>query len=166
MRKIILPLILAFFFTGCFKDQEPTCDYSECSLKAPATEITEVEDYLAANNITGAVKHCSGLYYKIEYPGAGNMPNYCSTIAIKYKGMFKNGNVFDQTTTDPAVFQLNTLIPGWRNTLPLLKTGGKISLYVPPALGYGAREIRDRDGNIVIPANSMLIFEVELIAVG
>jgi FKBP-type peptidyl-prolyl cis-trans isomerase FkpA len=80
---------------------------------------------------------------------------------VKYKGQLTNGNVFDQTTT-PVSFNLGSLIEAWKKGIPMIKPGGKIKLYCPPSLAYGSQVIRDNAGNTVIPANSILIFEVEL----
>ncbi|MDQ3550845.1 MAG: FKBP-type peptidyl-prolyl cis-trans isomerase, partial [Bacteroidota bacterium] len=69
------------------------------------------------------------------------------------------------TRTTPAIFQLGDLIAAWKNVIPKIKEGGRIVMYVPPSLGYGNRDNRDQNGNIVIPANSILIFEVDLLQV-
>ena len=47
----------------------------------------------------------------------------------------------------------------------MLRAGGKMHLYIPPSLGYGPFDIKDDQGNVIIPANSILIFEVDLLAV-
>jgi FKBP-type peptidyl-prolyl cis-trans isomerase FkpA len=47
----------------------------------------------------------------------------------------------------------------------MIKPGGKMRIYVPPRLGYGSQDLKDASGNVVVPGNSILIFEVELVAV-
>jgi FKBP-type peptidyl-prolyl cis-trans isomerase FkpA len=85
----------------------------------------------------------------------------CSQILISYKGTLKNGTVFDQQNN--VIFVLGSLIEGWKKGIPLLKKGGSIKLYIPPSLGYGGTDVRDNNsGQVVIPANSMLIFDVTL----
>lgn len=153
----------AFCFFGLLKKESDICDIDTCSTKAPDSEVQSLETYLANNSIT-ATKHCSGLYYRIETAGTGNTPRDCSSITITYKGQLTNGSVFDQSTA-PVNFNLSRLIMGWRNALPMLKAGGKIFLYIPPSLGYGSQDTRDTNGNVVIPANSILIFEINLITV-
>lgn len=152
---IVLLCGVMLFFAGCAKE-EP-CDYSECSLVAPAAEIQQVQNYLSANNIQ-ATRHCSGLSYRIEQQGTGKSPNACSSVTVTYEGKLTNGNKFDGTTS-PVTFSLWQLIPAWRNGLPQLKAGGKIYLYVPPSLGYGSQQVG------TIPPNSVLIFEVSLLSV-
>ncbi|NJM26827.1 MAG: hypothetical protein HC859_16510 [Bacteroidia bacterium] len=60
---------------------------------------------------------------------------------------------------------LSDLIVGWKLVLPLLPNGTKATLYIPSGFGYGNNTIRDENNEIVIPPNSILIFEVELINV-
>jgi FKBP-type peptidyl-prolyl cis-trans isomerase FkpA len=76
-------------------------------------------------------------------------------INVNYTGRLTNGTVFDQGTF-PQPYKLYDLIRGWTSTLPLIKQGGRMRLFIPPSLGYGARAIGS------IPANSILVFDVEL----
>ncbi len=159
MKKISLLVILCgILLTTCKKEE--SCPYKDPIAVAPASEVLAVEQYLATAGITGAIKHPSGLYYKITAAGTGNAPAQCNQIGIMYKGMLTNGTVFDQTTGQMAVFTLGQLIEGWKIGIPLIKTSGKITLYIPPSLGYGPT------GNSSIPGNSILIFDVELLAIG
>ena len=137
------------------------CNYDACAFAAPASEVTQLEAYLSTAGITTATKHCSGMYYIIDVAGSGATATICSTVSVKYKGQLTTGTVFDQSTT-PVNFQLSGLIEAWKKGIPLIKSGGKIKLYCPPTLAYGSQVVRDGAGNTVIPANSILIFEVEL----
>src|SRR5678816_1005024 len=101
------------------------------------------------------------MYYTVDAAGAGSSAIACSTVGVKYKGQLTNGTVFDQATS-PVSFNMGGLIEAWKKGIPLIKAGGKIKLYCPPSLAYGSQVIRDAAGNTVIPANSILIFEVEL----
>ena len=139
---------------SCFKDPKPAkCSYDPCAYKAPDSEVQAVENYLASQGITNAVKHCSGLYYIIDSAGTGVQLNGCSYVAVHYKGSLTNGSVFDERDYQ---FSLSQVIPGWSDGVPLIKKGGKIHLYIPPSLGYGSQP------NGPIPANSILIFEITL----
>ena len=131
------------------------CNYDACAFAAPASEVTQLEAYLSSASITTATKHCSGMYYIIDAAGSGATANVCNTVAVKYKGQLTNGTIFDQSAT-PVSFQLNGLIEAWKKGIPLIKPGGKIRLYCPPSLAYGNQAAG------TIPANSILIFEVEL----
>ena len=118
-----------------------------------------IQSYLTANKLT-AVKDASGLYYMKTVEGTGVSPTIASTIEVKYKGSLPNGYVFDQTAIDTSFTnELSGLIQGWQIGLPLMKEGGKATLFVPSAQGYGSAYIGP------IPPNSVLIFEIELIDV-
>ena len=162
MKRFFTVLFLVALFSSCSKKDE-NCDYDPCSLKAPSSEVTDLETWMASAGII-ATKHCSGVYYTIDVAGSGATPKVCSYINFKYKGQLTNGTVFDQSTA-PVGYPLSGLIEGWKKVLPLLKAGGKIKIYTPPSLGYGSQELRDNNGNVVIPANSILVFEVELVSV-
>ena len=167
IKKVLAAASIVALFAGCLKNSSDnttvTCTYDTSANAAPASEVQALQDTLQARGIT-ATKHSSGVFYSIDSVGTGKTPTPCSYIAITYKGALLNGAVFDQQTS-PVAFSLNSLIAGWRNTLPLIKEGGKIHLYIPPSLGYGNRDVKDNAGNIVIPANSILLFDVSLLAV-
>src|SRR4051812_49133275 len=156
-RNLILGILVISSFSGCMKNQKAdvaSCNYDPCSLKAPASEIAAVQNYLTANNIT-ATQHCSGLFYVIDQPGTGSSAQVCSVITVTYEGKLTNGTVFDSANS-PVTFNLSQTIPGWKNGIPLIKSGGRIYLYVPPSLAYGNQAAGS------IPPNSILIFRVEL----
>jgi FKBP-type peptidyl-prolyl cis-trans isomerase FkpA len=161
MKRIFVILCSVIVVSSCSKKNDDMCNYDACAVAAPASEITQLEAYLSSAAIT-ATKHCSGMYYTIDAAGAGSSATACSTVGVKYKGQLTNGTVFDQRTSN---FALNQVIEAWTKGVPLIKAGGKIRLYCPPSLGYGSQVVRDGAGNTVIPANSILIFEVELTSV-
>lgn len=161
MKKLLAVGVVALFILSCKKvgnnNVDQGCTYDSCAVKAPAAEIQQVKDYLTANNIT-ATEHCSGLFYRVETTGSGASADACSYVTVKYVGKLTNGTVFDQTQgTATYSNYLAYLIRGWINGIPYIKSGGKIHLYIPPSLGYG------NQSSGTIPANSVLIFEVELI---
>lgn len=171
MNKLSVLLILAasLSLSACLKDQAPAepCTYDPCEFKVSAAEIASVQAYLDSAGITGTTQHCSGLFYKIEAAGTGKTPHPCtSSIVARYKGMLANGNVFDSGQFQQPIPLGGGLIGGWVNGLPLIKEGGRIMLYVPPSLGYGSQPQYDRtNGSLKIPANSITIFDVELLTV-
>jgi len=162
LRNIALIGLISISLSSCLKGSTAgdMCNYDPCAIKASANEEQAVETYLENNNID-AQKHCSGMYYVIEAPGTGKTAGVCDRITINYNGSLTNGQVFDKSN-NPVTFELNGLILGWKNGIPLIKEGGRIRLFIPPTLGYGNRDVRDRDGNIAIPGGSILIFDVEL----
>ena len=86
-------------------------------------------------------------------------------ISVNYVGTLADGKKFDSSYDRGAPFQFvlgaGQVIQGWELGVAGMKVGGKRKLIIPPALGYGDRNI----GNGLIPPNSTLIFEVELLGV-
>jgi|SRR6188508_672604 len=159
MKRFFAFLSAVALLSSCSKKVDDKCQYDPCAIAAPASEVTQLEAYLSTNSIT-ATKHCSGMYYTIDAAGSGASATACSTVGVTYKGQLTNGTVFDQRTTS---FELDQVIAAWTKGVPLIKTGGKIKLYCPPSLAYGSQVVRDPvTGNTVIPANSILVFEVVL----
>ena len=103
----------------------------------------------------------SGLMYEVLTPGKGASPAATSNVVVKYTGTLLDGKVFDSTDAhggQPATFEADRVIPGWTEALLMMKRGEKVRLVIPPELGYGARGYPG-----VIPPNSFLVFEVELV---
>lgn len=165
MKRFVALAALGLALAGCIKNGENTrtCNYDSCGFKAPQAEIDSVKAILVRQGITNATEHCSGLFYVIDSMGSGLTPTPCNRVAVRYKGMLKDGSVFDQSTT-PVTFPLSRVVTGWINGLPLIKQGGGIRLYIPPSLGYGSTDYKDNSTppKVIIPANSVLIFEVKL----
>jgi len=86
-----------------------------------------------------------------------------TTVTVHYTGKLTNGKVFDSSVDrgEPFVFNLGAgqVIQGWDKGVVGMKEGGKRKLTIPPQMGYGARAVGP------IPANSTLIFDVELLKV-
>jgi FKBP-type peptidyl-prolyl cis-trans isomerase FkpA len=159
--------LLSFFFLvvlagvlSCNKDDDDTCPYTDPNVSVPAAEVQAVQAYLTSKGITNATLDPRGFYYVITTPGSGAVASPCNNITISYVGKLTNDNIFDQTPVGASrTFLLGQLIPGWIKGIPLVKPGGKISLYLPPSLGYGSVQ------NGPIPANSVLIFDIDLLNV-
>lgn len=88
-------------------------------------------------------------------------PEASDQVTVHYEGQLLDGTVFDSSIKrgEPISFGLNQVIPGWTEGLQLMAVGEKARLFIPSELGYGNRRV----GNI--PGGSLLIFDVELIAV-
>ena len=164
MKKIFLFLSVSLIiFSSCQKTS--SCSYTESTTVATAAEVTAVEAYISSAAITNATKHPSGFYYVISTAGTGATASLCSQVEVFYTGKLTNGTVFDKTTTQSAIFTLGSLITGWQKGLPLLNAGGRIKLIIPPSLGYGSTDVKDNFGKVIIPANSILVFDMQLVTV-
>jgi len=166
---LIILSLLALTIGSCKKKTSNECTYKAGTTVAPASEELVVTNYLTANNITTAVEiDGSGLYYVIDSVGTGIKPtNLCGVVNVTYKGYLPSGTIFDQTTgTNTASFELGGVIEGWTRGLQVAGAGTKMRLFIPASMGYGANGIfNSNTGVYTIPPNSMLIFEVKLLAV-
>lgn len=133
--------------------------------KKESNKVSEATDQEAAFLKENAKKEnvketASGLQYIIEREGTGAKPGPTDRVEVHYAGKLLDGTEFDSSykRNEPIVFGLNQVIPGWTEGLQLIGSGGKIKLFIPSKLGYGARGA----GN-VIPPFSTLVFDVELL---
>ncbi|HEY5995719.1 MAG TPA: FKBP-type peptidyl-prolyl cis-trans isomerase, partial [Candidatus Deferrimicrobiaceae bacterium] len=110
----------------------------------------------------GAVKTASGAVVIPVKQGKGKSPTAANTVKVHYTGKLTNGKVFDSSVERgaPAEFPLGGVIPCWTEGLQKMKVGGKAKLVCPPDTAYGAA-----GSPPVIPPNSVLTFEVELISI-
>ncbi len=111
-------------------------------------------------------QHAAGFSYRINAQGSGaGVANLCTNITVTFKGKFFNGQIFDSTKTGMvANFQLGEVIAGWQKGIPLISKGGDIDLFIPPSIGFGANAVIDpATGNVIIPANSYIVFNVHVV---
>lgn len=164
IRNLLVFVFAAVLMAGCGKTDND-CSYTEINVTAPPSEVATLQAWINTNH-PAAIKHASGFFYEIFTPGAGASASICSSITVKYVGKFLNGVEFENTTTGNGVtFSLGRVIAGWQKGIPLVKAGGTINLYLPPSLAYGSQPVRDNNGNVVIPADSYLVFSIQLISV-
>jgi FKBP-type peptidyl-prolyl cis-trans isomerase len=117
------------------------------------------EEYMAKNaKVPGVTTLPNGIQYKVLKEGSGPMPKPTDTVAVNYKGKFIDGTVFDQKDNYPTPVTGRT-IRGWSEILPLMKSGSKWEVTIPPEFGYGPRGYQN------IPPNSVLVFEMELLMI-
>lgn len=136
------------------------------SSKQNETDDALIQQYMKTNNIK-ASKTASGLYYVITKEGIGDKVAKGETAKVNYTGKLLDGTVFDSNTqtefghTEPIGVKVGTgmVIPGWDEGLALLKRNSVATFLIPSSLAYGARA----QGKI--PANAVLVFDVEIVDV-
>lgn len=103
----------------------------------------------------------SGLWQVDVTEGSGASPQGNDRVKVHYSGWLTDGTSFDSSVNrgTPSVFPVRGVIKGWTEALVTMKVGGKRFLVIPPDLAYGER------ARPKIPANSVLVFEVELLAI-
>ncbi|MGG9963802.1 FKBP-type peptidyl-prolyl cis-trans isomerase [Ferruginibacter sp. SUN106] len=158
IKKLLVFSSVVVLLSSCVKSKDTGCQYKESTVVAPASEQATLQTYVNAND-PAAILHPSGFYYKITAPSTGSVtPGVCSSVTVRYSGYLTNGTKFDENLSG-INFVLGGLIIGWQKGIPLIKKGGTITLYLPPSLGYGSNAVGS------IPANSILIFYIQLLDV-
>ena len=118
---------------------------------APALEV----DLAASKRVT------NGLHYRDIIVGTGPWAHRGTEVTVRYAGALADGRAFTALNEPPATFKLgaNTVIEGWERGLTGMRVGGRRQLIIAPALGYGSKQTG------VIPPNSVLVFDIEIISV-
>lgn len=130
--------------------------------EAAEKNLKDGDEWLAKNKSKAGLKTTdSGLQFEVVKEGSGRQPSDEDIVKVHYTGTLINGEKFDSSRdrNEPAEFPVRGVIPGWTEALKLMKAGGQYKIAVPAKLGYGAQ------GRPGIPANSVLLFDVELIEV-
>jgi len=147
-----------------FNAEKVFADYfinKEAAEKLAAEKQKEAKEKALKEFATAATTP-SGLKYIVLQEGTGNKPVATSNVKVHYTGMFLDGKVFDSSVQrgETIDFGLNQVIKGWTEGVQLMKEGAKYKFYIPSNLAYG-----ERGAGGVIPPNTDLIFEVELIKI-
>ncbi len=125
--------------------------------------IQKNEAYLEELRKAADIEQLPGgvLMRRIAGKGEGKRPNVRSVVSVNYTGKLINGRIFDDTRRSgvPAAFRLGDVIAGWQVALTRMSPGDRSEIHIPANMGYGAMRAGD------IPANSTLIFDVELLSI-
>ena len=162
MNKFRIPLLTLAAFVGVagfYIIHKKEIESPKKTQHAASSSFTNQKETLSNQTSEEFVTTSSGLQYRILNEGSGDdSPGLESVVSVK----LTNGLEFDSSykRNQPASFPVNGVIRGWTEALQLMKEGDKWELIIPPDLGYGSKGA----GNI-IPPDSTLIFEVELIEI-
>ena len=154
-KTIVLIIIVALFVLYFVRNNANQENAKENGIKAA--------EFLAENkSVEGVIETASGLQYQVLTKGDGEVhPTATSQVKVHYHGTLLDGSVFDSSVkrNQPISFGLNQVIKGWTEGLQLMVVGDKVRFFIPASLGYG----NSAAGKI--PAGSLLIFDVELLAI-
>jgi FKBP-type peptidyl-prolyl cis-trans isomerase len=170
IKSLLIVSAAAVALTGCSGSDQGSGSATNAASASPAVPPAGAMDakaageaFLAANaKKDGVITTPSGLQYMVIKSGTGDSPKATDTVTVHYTGTLIDGTVFDSSVQrgTPASFPVNQVIPGWTEALQLMKVGDKWKLFIPANLAYGPQS-----PGAQIPANSMLIFEVELLGI-
>ncbi|WP_177192358.1 FKBP-type peptidyl-prolyl cis-trans isomerase [Chitinophaga arvensicola] len=156
VKLICVSLLLAL--GACMKNSDDL--QQDARMDNPSSSA--IQAYLDAHNET-AIRDVSGLYYNIIAPGDSvHFVKATSIPTVIYTNRLLSGEIVGTSlgATDFDQRMLKNHIPGWQIGLQKISQGGKIRLYIPPSLAYGSTGISG-----VIPANAILISDVELVSI-
>jgi FKBP-type peptidyl-prolyl cis-trans isomerase len=153
LTRFCFPFLIATLLTGCFERlSSPEC-----------TPVT----FSQASVIGDTITTTTGLRYIESTVGAGAAVEWCRNVAIHYTGFLLNGTKFDSSLDagTPLRFApgLRGLIPGVEQGVIGMRVGGTRRLIIPPELGFGDEPRRNPDDEVVIPANSTVVFDIVVI---
>lgn len=105
----------------------------------------------------------SGVQYRVIEEGDGARPGLEDTVTVHYRGSKIGGREFDSSFARgvPAVFQVNSVLQGWQEVLPLMREGAMWQVFLPPELAFG-----ERGDPPMIGPNEALIFDIRLVRIG
>jgi len=150
-----VPLLALVALAGCFPD------------KLDPTACKSVSFTTSVNGDT--VTTSKGLKYVDGTIGAGPVVGWCQNISIHYEAYLSNGTQFDESRSSgvPLVFApgVGSLIDGMEEGVIGMRGGSTRRLIIPPQLGFGSTDRKDENGTVIVPANSTVIFDVEIIQV-
>ena len=134
---------------------------TEAKIKAQRdADLAQIESEYPGATITP-----SGIRYLIQKQGSGAKPNPGNAVQVKYKGMLLSGDVFDSSDINGRLFEFpvgtGRVIQGWDEMVLDMRVGEARLAVIPPELAYGSQAM----GNGLIPANSFLVFEMELVGI-
>ncbi len=172
--KLIYEINLTDIITKEEMAQEQA-NYMENMQQAQAAEKEMLANYVAENKIK-ATPDEEGLYIIVNKKGNGQKVEIGRQVAINYTGRLLNGKVFDTSIEsvakdneiydsrrpyEPLSYRVGeqSLIRGWEKGIINQPAGSKLTLIIPSALGYGPQDLG------IIPANSSLIFDIEIVSV-
>ncbi|MCQ2055530.1 MAG: FKBP-type peptidyl-prolyl cis-trans isomerase [Fibrobacter sp.] len=130
---------------------------------AARKSLEEQAQFLAKNVLDSTVKTTpKGVQYKVLKDAKGISPKASDKVKVHYVGALLNGTEFDNSVKrgEPLEFPVSAVIEGWQDLLLVMQEGMKVKAWIPSALAYGEAGVPP-----MIPANSLLVFEVELLKV-
>ncbi len=151
MPRILFGAIAALVLFLIFFRQNEEIDLEK---KIPAETM--------ASFFNGMQTRSDGIAFRIVRTGTGRNPQPTDRVQVHYRGFFKDGRVFDSSyrLKEPAIMQVNQVIPGWTRMLLEMKEGEIREVFIPADLAYGSM-----GAGRIIPPDTDLCFQIEYIKI-
>ncbi len=164
---VIAVVIVLYFFVFAGKEVAPLENLNPLS-SATTTSATSTASTTPMTNLKTYT--LPGIVVTDFVEGTGAEATTNKTAIVHYTGYFENGEVFDSSIPRGQPFDFiidqSSVIQGWHDGVKGMKVGGKRRLVISPEKAYGSQDVvNPQTGKVVIPANSTLIFDIELIGV-
>lgn len=145
-----------------------SCNDTVAGLEPPSDPATETFAPSLGVNISQMTRTSEGVYYRDLSTGTGlEFTTSTDSLDVSYAGFLKDGKLFESASNERlSIFDLNTKVAGFRIGLLGMKEGGARKVVIPSEFGFGGRSRRDPlTGDILIPRQSTLIYDITLIRV-
>lgn len=137
--------------------------------EAPSAPACTAHPYDTASTSGDTVTTSTGLQFLDSAAGSGAAIDWCMGVMVHYDGYLLNGTKFDSSRDidRPLIFTpgLGNLIDGFEQGVVGMRFQGQRRLIVPSQLAWGNEPVRDASGNIIVPANSTVVFDVEVLLI-
>ena len=150
MNKIFFVSCLLIILSGCVQDSP--------NIK----QIENMQFFIDNKTDINVIEVEEGLQYLVMQSGdqEGKNPKLDQVITAHFHGTLTNGNIFwSSLGTEPLKIELSKLIIGCQKIISMMKKGDKWKVFIDPTMAYG------EEGRPGIPSNSILVFEIELLAI-
>lgn len=146
---------------GNMEGQNAAAEAVDRELGQMSSYESEGRDYMAQQlkQDTALRQTGSGLVYKIINPGSGSRFKAADVVNVVYVGSHISGEIFDNSGDKAVPFNLNQVVPGFKEMILMMRPGAEAHCIMPPAIAYGER------GNQVIAPNETLVFDIKTVGV-
>lgn len=113
----------------------------------------------------------NGVRYVFRARGTGPLPKPGQRVSARYTGFLPDGHIFDASEAQGGLLKFRVgrheVITGLDEVMPLLPVGSRVRVWIPAALGYASKGVRqpDNDDQFLVPPGTPLVFELEIVGV-
>lgn len=135
----------------------------------PSSPACTAHPYDTTSTSGDTVTTSTGLQFVVSAAGSGGAIDWCMGVMVHYDGYLLDGTKFDSSRDidRPLIFTpgMGNLIDGFEQGVVGMRFQGKRRLIIPPELAWGSEPVRDGSGTIIVPANSTVVFDIEVLLI-